>query len=444
MAYYFKQIAEDSKSYSRTFLYEQIVITGSVVSGSKDNPPFSSYTSTLWDGTSVTRMENIKTHPHGRWQSVYDYPYASASSNHLFDITIGISPYVPPGTNEHGFQGLYSEKFQIYNESVSGSGTEIANKKRDVYNHMAQNLVGYDTQGNIRLFDKNEHFSPSEANPDGLKILDPIFFNFSRAVIKDGIKKGTFNMGLGVHTSLSTPFARMISITDAGVFSESSAIKDPKTPYGYKTNSPAGEYAILTVSNLRGAPLSTTAIAASGSAVGFIYYQAGIVVLDASKIFRSTPNPNGTATGEFRDNDGLLDLSGIGNSFVNFSSSNSVANHALSFPGRIMNSGSINLYCDNIRNRLSHFKFESMIEKNAAIYFCRANHNEFNYSSNHSYLNKSKVRVKGDDPYELPRSYITTVGLYSEDNELLAVGKLSEPLRKDPLKEVTIRVKVDF
>ena len=43
-----------------------------------------------------------------------------------------------------------------------------------------------------------------------------------------------------------------------------------------------------------------------------------------------------------------------------------------------------------------------------------------------------------------PRAYITTVGLYSADNELLAVAKLSEPIRKDPTNEVTLRVRLDY
>ena len=42
-----------------------------------------------------------------------------------------------------------------------------------------------------------------------------------------------------------------------------------------------------------------------------------------------------------------------------------------------------------------------------------------------------------------PVAYITTIGLYNAQNELLAVAKLSEPLRKDPTNEVTIRVRTD-
>jgi hypothetical protein len=45
---------------------------------------------------------------------------------------------------------------------------------------------------------------------------------------------------------------------------------------------------------------------------------------------------------------------------------------------------------------------------------------------------------------DLPVTYVTTVGLYSADNELLAVAKLSEPLKKDPTTEFTLRVRLDY
>jgi hypothetical protein len=43
-----------------------------------------------------------------------------------------------------------------------------------------------------------------------------------------------------------------------------------------------------------------------------------------------------------------------------------------------------------------------------------------------------------------PQTYITTVGLYNDNNELLGVAKLSKPLPKDFTKEALVRVKLDF
>ena len=95
------------------------------------------------------------------------------------------------------------------------------------------------------------------------------------------------------------------------------------------------------------------------------------------------------------------------------------------------------------RHRISNISFNNTVELNSTVYFCRANHNEFNYSSNPTYITGSKIRVKNVST-DAPVSYITTVGLYSADNELLAVAKLSEPLKKDPTNEITLRVRLDY
>ena len=107
-------------------------------------------------------------------------------------------------------------------------------------------------------------------------------------------------------------------------------------------------------------------------------------------------------------------------------------------------SGTIDQLADGIRHRIRNISFNNTTELNSSIYFCRANHNEFNYSSNPTYLDGSKIQVKGNDVTAPPKSYVTTVGLYSADNELLAVAKLSEPLRKDPTNELTLRVRLDY
>ena len=72
------------------------------------------------------------------------------------------------------------------------------------------------------------------------------------------------------------------------------------------------------------------------------------------------------------------------------------------------------------------------------------NHNEYNYSANPTYLTGSKIRVKGSNRRNLPVSYITTIGLYSADRELLAVAKLSEAGKKDPTTELTLKVRLDY
>ena len=99
--------------------------------------------------------------------------------------------------------------------------------------------------------------------------------------------------------------------------------------------------------------------------------------------------------------------------------------------------------CDAIRRRIYNLSFNNSTEINSTIYFCRASANKFNMSANPTYTTGSKIRVK-NVATDSPVSYVTTVGLYNASNELLAVAKLSEPLKKDPSNEVTLRVRLDY
>ena len=97
-----------------------------------------------------------------------------------------------------------------------------------------------------------------------------------------------------------------------------------------------------------------------------------------------------------------------------------------------------------MRQRIKNVQFNNSTEINSTVYFCRAPHNKFNYSSNPTYLSGGAVRVKNSTRENPPIAYITTIGLYNSANELLAVAKLSEPLRKDPTNELTLRVRLDY
>ena len=76
--------------------------------------------------------------------------------------------------------------------------------------------------------------------------------------------------------------------------------------------------------------------------------------------------------------------------------------------------------------------------------FVRPRTSEFNYSENPSFISGSTGEVLYSSFINNPTTYITTVGLYNDTNQLLAVAKLSRPLPKDFTKEALIRVKLDF
>ena len=278
---------------------------------------------------------------------------------------------------------------------LSGTSTVQNAKKCAIYNQMAQVLVGHDVTGGIQKFDQDGNIVGG-----GTKLQEVFFMNFSRLLSKDEIKKGSFSMGFATG-GLTTATHSLLTINDSGATSD------------YRVNSPAGEYAVLNGSD--------------GNKHGLLYYQAGIAVVTAS-IFVQKHETVPTST----TIDGGFGQPHTINTAYDTSSVDAV------FTG-----SNITASCDGLRNRIHTISFNNTTELNSTIYFCRANHNEFNYSSNPTYITASKLRIKNVST-DTPVSYITSVGLYSADNELLAVAKLSEPLKKDPSNELTLRVRLDY
>ena len=375
----FKELGTQDSVSTKTLLHEAIPITGTILSG------------TYVIGATATE-ENIKNYAHGMFQSIFDYPFLSSSANHIFDISVGTSANGLTVTNQ-------------------------AAKKDNVYNQMAQVLAGYDKDGNIQRFDEDGNLT------GGTKLDDVFFLTFSRLLTKDEIMKGTFSLELGVH-----PSGAVGNFEGHSVFGSRILITDASGSTNYKINSPAGEYGILFATQSAAAPSVNGVLNGHSFPVGLIYYQAGVAVISGS-VFNSSDiggilkdQSAGTSTCVM----GSPAHPDIGQSGFNFITGSEISSSA-----------------DAIRARIFNVSFNNTIELNSTIYFCRINHNEYNYSSNPTYLSGSEIRVKTNrtDP---PISYITSIGLYSSDNQLLAVGKFSEPVRKDSNIELTFRARLDY
>ena len=98
----------------------------------------------------------------------------------------------------------------------------------------------------------------------------------------------------------------------------------------------------------------------------------------------------------------------------------------------------------NSINLGSDFKLNSEETISSDYIFVRARNSEFNYSENPSFISGSTGEVVYGQFINHPQVYATTVGMYNDSNELLAVAKLSRPLLKDFTKESLVRVKLDF
>jgi len=91
-------------------------------------------------------------------------------------------------------------------------------------------------------------------------------------------------------------------------------------------------------------------------------------------------------------------------------------------------------------------KFQARREErlSSTHYFCRAGNKEFNFSNNPTFFTASDGTFTQPTFFKDPKTYITTVGLYNDSNELLAVAKLSQPVLKSYSREALIKVKLDF
>ena len=497
----FKNLTQDDFTATTTMLNERIPLTGTLISGS------ARYGTSSADG----RALNIKSFAHNMFQSVYDYPHLSSSANHIFDITAGFSANT--------------------GQSVSASATTDVAKKVNIYNQMAQVLVGYDVSGNVRRFDPDGNFSNNS-----VKLENAVFLNFSRLLVKDEIKKGSFNLSIGIGEQYATPFSSKVTVSDVG-----SAVN-------YRNNSPAGEYgflkyvaqgasATLTINTNKASMSSDSRFDitdAAGVTKSFIFKTAentvdgttnasgrfkigvaaeqaglndaaantrqtaanavaakivtvistaavqGVIGITATAtnnvvtITQKTTGPTGNNAGgngnftETADANGKLaivnfaggmsgdtvgliyyqaGIAALTSSF--FGKDAQVLNGAGKKHDNVLKTSNISSLADGVRHRINNITFDNVTELNSSIYFCRINHNDFNYSSNPTYLSESKIVVKtnpsvANEAGLSPITYITTVGLYSTNNELMAVAKLSEPLKKTPDNEFTLRVRLDY
>ena len=77
-------------------------------------------------------------------------------------------------------------------------------------------------------------------------------------------------------------------------------------------------------------------------------------------------------------------------------------------------------------------------------YFVRVKNQQYNYSTNPTFYSASDGTIIQPAFYDDPQTFLTTVGLYNDTNELLAVAKLSQPVTKGFDKEALIKVRLDF
>ena len=98
----------------------------------------------------------------------------------------------------------------------------------------------------------------------------------------------------------------------------------------------------------------------------------------------------------------------------------------------------------NLFKNGASFQLNSQETISSDYIFVRVNNADYNYSTNPSFVSASSGEMIYSNFINSPQTFPTSVGLYNNNNELLAVAKMSKPLTKDFTKEALIRVKLDW
>jgi len=285
----------------------------------------------------------------------------------------------------------------IYNEATSSTSTEVQyaigyghklgsgsldfTNDAGSYGNSATKCV-YDQYRQLIYGDENSYFQFNDYTPDDIYVI-----NINRSRFKHNLKPGTLNL------HISGSGKGILHLTDDSVTKTGSAVT---TNMGRQFNIVSGSNGIMSGSNL-------TQIVGSGS-YGFFYPDAGCMVLNAQAIKEFTEiSPTVTAN--------------------------------------VTPDGTQKLY-DNIKGAAS-FILDSEEKVSSQFYFTRCRNNEFNYTTNPSFVD-TYGNLNYTSMIDNPKTYITTVGLYNDSGDLVAVAKLSQPVAKDFTKEALIRVKLDY
>jgi hypothetical protein len=299
--------------------------------------------------------------------------------------------------------------YEIFNSQSNAQGAE--SQFSMTYGHIygsgsgtgsyGQNLLDYPTKAIYSQY-KQLLLNASEtlfkfSNDETSEYIYVI--NINRARYKDRMDTNTWQLNLAKLTSggtLASPTQIISLIDDSGNSSTELASQGGR------------------VYNIRSGSIGDGINTSDTTPWGLFYPDYGVIVLngkalDASASFFTKNNP-ATASGD--DNAGRF--------FTSISGAIASNRSTLGFRGKT--------------SEVLH----------STYYFARLQNNEFNYTSNNTFYSGSSNVLKWASMYDNPRTYVTTVGLYNNNKELIAVAKLAQPLPLSSVTDTNIIINLDL
>ena len=264
----------------------------------------------------------------------------------------------------------------------------------------------YNQYRNNLLDSADPYFSVYSGSTAGAHNLENFYaININRARYKERLDPGNISIKLAG------------TIGDVNLIDDSGGTDENVTTSGRVYNLVSGS---LNIGSALSASIQSYT-SSNGQGWGLFYPDMGIILLNPAALAAKVNVNLSAATGS---------IAGV---YHNNSTSASVT---------VGTSGSIAL----LKALASGNDFQVRRTENVSTshYFVRANNREFNFSNNPTFVTGSVGQFVQPLFERDPRVYITTVGLYDDANELLAVAKTSKPVEKSFDKEVAIKVKLDF
>jgi hypothetical protein len=353
----------------------------------------------------------------------------------MFDIAVGL--YESGSTVLSASSGV-----DVNGKRLFSTSSLMMREKIEMYKLFASKLLG---DANSRFFAPYTDPGSASTVSDSLAIDEALFIPFKRLFSRDGIKKNSFAMRFYSTASLDgSPKASTFEKGLSNVFTGSNIFVNSSTS-GSHIYTDAG----VTSFNETAAGQVGNILNASDSAdtVGLMFYDAGVAVFDLKRICFKNQHMSGTISAVTGSSVPVLS-----NSTIVGSGSFPSSNVSASFIPDLIVSSSVDDFLRHIATTrfqsgsLTAITFQNQTKINSTLFFCRANANEFNFSSNPTYTDDAgQIVVKPDAVSDAKTfTYPTTVGLYDVNNNLLAVAKLGRPVEKNDEQDLTIRVRLDF
>jgi len=255
----------------------------------------------------------------------------------------------------------------------------------------------------IRNANSDSKFEFPEDNANVFK--DVYVINVNRARYRERIDPGNWELHLG--TAPGSGEGQIHLIDDSGATADSSVNASQRI-----FNVVSGSISTGAAVTPSGEAASDFASSAHGS-YGLFYPELGLIVLNATRLDRAvdaSPAPG-------------LALATVESTGTN-------------------DDNSLKLFTQVSNGIYFQARREEQIK--SSHFFCRVESSKYNWSQNPTYFTGTNAELTNTTFIQDPKAYITTVGLYNDNNELLAVAKLSQPLLKSRDREAVIKVRLDF